>query len=141
MTQTAPPGTHRAEATPPPNVVGVLLVDDDADVRSLLEVMLDEDERFAVVGHASDGAEAVRLAARVRPDAVVLDLHMPCLDALTVLSRLRELLPAARIVVVSAVPDPYTLLDAVQRGADCYLDKSRAWRELMPMLTSLCAQV
>lgn len=121
--------------------LGVLLVDDDPDLRGLLEVMLDEDHRFAVVGHAGDGAEALRLAGSERPDIVVLDLHMPGMDGLTALPRLRECLPEARIVVVSAFPDPYTLVDAVQRGADGYLDKSRAWCELIPTLVGLCALV
>ena len=120
-------------------VVRVLLMDDDPDVRGLLQVMLDEDERFSVVGQAGDGAEGLRLAGLSRPDVVVLDLHMPGMDGLAALPRLRASLPEARIVVVSAFPDPYTLLDAVERGADSYIDKSRAWCELIPALSSLCA--
>lgn len=119
-------------------VIGVLLVDDDPDVRGLLEVMLGGDERFSVVGHARDVAEALRLADLARPAVVILDLHMPGMDGLTALPRLRASLPEARIVVVSAFPDPYTLLYTVQCGADGYIDKSRAWSELLPTLRSLC---
>lgn len=119
-------------------VVGVLLVDDDPDVRRLMEVMLGEEGRFCVVGRARDGAEALRLAALARPDVIVLDLHMPGMDGFTALPRLRACLPEARIVVVSAFPDPYTLVEAVQRGADGYIDKSRVWSELLPTLRGLC---
>jgi DNA-binding NarL/FixJ family response regulator len=123
------------------NQLRVLLVDDDPDMRALLEIMLAEDGRFAVVGHASDGAEAVRLAAAEQPDVVVLDLQMPGMDGLTALPLLRKRLPRARIVVVSAFPDPLTLADAMQRGVDGYIDKSRTWCELVPTLEGLCALV
>lgn len=119
----------------------VLLVDDDPDMRGLLELMLAEDGRFTVVGHASDGMEAVRRAERDRPDVVVLDLQMPGMDGLTALPLLRQRLPEARIVVVSAFPDPLTLMDAVERGVDGYIDKSRTWCELLPTLEGLCALV
>jgi len=130
-----------AQATETHGLLRVLLVDDDPDMRSLLEIMLSEDGRFAVVGHASDGAEAVRLGITRRPDVVVLDLQMPGMDGLTALPLLRERLPAARIVVVSAFPDPLTLADAMQRGVDGYIDKSRTWCELLPTLEGLCALV
>lgn len=123
------------------NLLRVLLVDDDPDMRGLLEIMLAEDGRFAVVGHASDGAEALRLASTERPDVVVLDLQMPGMDGLTALPILRDQLPDARIVVVSAFPDPLTLADAMRRGVDGYIDKSRTWCELVPTLEGLCALV
>ena len=119
----------------------VLLVDDDPDMRGLLEIMLHGDGRFAVVGSASDGAEALRLAESERPDVVVLDLQMPGMDGLTALPLLRARLPEARIVVVSAFPDPLTLADAITQGVDGYIDKSRTWCELLPTLVGLCALV
>ena len=138
MAHTAPNGANRMDATVEAPVVSVLLVDDDPDVRGLMDVMLGEEERFSVVGHARDGAEALRLADLARPDVIVLDLHMPGMDGFTALPRLRNCLPEARIVVVSAFPDPYTLVEAVQRGADGYIDKSRVWAELLPTLRGLC---
>lgn len=125
----------------PSQPLRVLLVDDDVEVRGLLEVVLEGDERFEVVGQAEDGAVGLALAVALRPDVVVLDLMMPGVDGFAALPRLRQALPAARIVVVSAFPDPYTLLDAVKLGADGYIDKSRVWCELVPTLTGLCALV
>lgn len=125
----------------PSEPLRVLLVDDDVEVRDLLEVVLEGDVRFAVVAQAADGAEALELAVRHRPDVVVLDLMMPGVDGFNALPRLRRTLPGARIVVVSAFPDPYTLLDAVKLGADGYIDKSRVWSELVPTLAGLCALV
>lgn len=119
----------------------VLLVDDDPVTRSLLELMLDKDGRFGVVAHASDGAEAVRLAKQERPDVVILDLQMPGMDGLTALPLLRRCLPEARIVVMSAFPDPLTLADAMGQGVDGYIDKGRSGCELLPTLVGLCTAV
>lgn len=117
----------------------VLLVDDDEEMRDLLEIMLEEDGRFCVVGHAADGRQALRLAERYLPDVVVLDLQMPGMDGLTALPGLRARLPGARIVVLSAFPDPITLADTVELGVDGYIDKGRSWCELIPTLAGLCA--
>lgn len=131
----------RPKGTASEGALRVLLVDDDPDMRGLVEIMLEEDGRFAVVAHASNGLEAVRLAEQEHPDVVVLDLQMPGMDGLTALPMLRERLPRARIVVVSAFPDPLTLADAIEQGVDGYIDKSRMWCELLTTLAGLCALV
>jgi DNA-binding NarL/FixJ family response regulator len=116
----------------------VVLIDDDEDVAALIEAMLDDDPRFRVVGVAGDGHEGVALANRLQPDAVVLDLELPGMDGLAALPRLRQCAPAAKIVVFSAFPDPYTLLDVLELGADAYVDKATAWAELVPALEQAC---
>lgn len=123
-----------------PRPARVVIIDDDEDFRAFLEVMLDEDDRFAVVGTAGDGAEGVSLAARLLPDVIVLDLQMPVLDGMAALPMLRRRVPEARIVVVSAFPDLVTLMDLLDRGADLYLDKSRAWEEFIPALLAARAE-
>ncbi len=128
-----------AVSQPRGTALKVVLADDDPDLRGLVELMLKADGRFRVVGQAGDGAAAVRLAESEHPDVVVLDLQMPLMDGLTALPLLRERLPDARIVVLSTFPDPFTLVDAVRQGADGYIDKDRAWSELIPTLAGLCA--
>ncbi len=130
---------HDPALEEPQRVLRVLLVDDDADVRALVELILNEDGRFHVVAQAGDGQDALDLAGVHRPDVVVLDLQMPGMDGLAALPELRRTLPGARIVVFSAFPDPFTLIDVVQRGADGYIDKSRAWCDLIPTLAGLCS--
>lgn len=123
-----------------PDPVGlfrVVIVDDDADVRSLLEVVFEVDGRFEVVGTAIDGAQGVALVERAQPDVVVLDLRLPVMDGLTAIPLLRRCAPHARIVVFSAFPDPFTLLDVLRRGADSYIDKAMAWSDLVPTITGL----
>lgn len=116
----------------------VVVVDDDEDVVSLIEAMLDDDPRFQLVGMARDGHEGVVLAARLQPDAVVVDLELQCAEGLDSIPEVRSCVPGAKIVVFSAFPDPYTLLDVVERGADAYVDKATTWSDLMPALEELC---
>src|SRR5438552_1811829 len=116
----------------------VVVVDDDPDVQDLLEFMFEVDERFVVVGFAPDANTAVSLVERERPDAVVLDLQLPGMDGLTALPLIRRRAPEARIVVFSAFPDPFTLVDVLQLGADGYLNKTATWLELIPTLATLC---
>ena len=89
--------------------IRVLLVDDVAEVRRLVRTSLRFRGGFEVVGEATDGAEAVALAGRLRPDVVVLDLGLPDLAGREVLTRIREEAPEAKVVVFSG-------LEAEDRG-------------------------
>ena len=118
----------------------VIVIDDDRDVRELLQVLLDLDERFDLVGIAQDGADGLRQVTDKDPDAVVVDLDLPELDGLRVIAEVRANDRNIPIVVFSAFPDPYTLLEVLRCGADAYLDKAVAWAELVPTLLSLCEE-
>ena len=80
----------------------VLIVDDEPDVRMLLRLQLDQ-AGFDVVGEATDGQEAVDLAVREHPDAVVLDLLMPRVSGFEAIPQLRRVVPGAGIVAYTAV--------------------------------------
>src|SRR5207253_7771224 len=97
--------------------VRVLLVDDLADIRLVMRLLLEADGRAEVVGEASDGDEAVRLAGELRPDAVVLDLRMPGMDGVRALALIRDASPGTVVVALSALPvSPMTDL-AISLGA------------------------
>lgn len=81
--------------------IGVLLVDDVVDVRRLVRTALRFRGGFEVVGEASEGAEAIELAAALQPDVVVLDLGLPDLAGREVLSRIRLKSPGSKVVVFS----------------------------------------
>lgn len=117
--------------------VRVVVVDDDEDLRTLIEVMIDQDARFRLVGAAQDGVEAVSLVARLQPDAVVLNVRLPGLDGIDALPLLRRRSPKSKIVAYSAFADPWTLAAVLQAGADSYLDVSATWSELLPTLEAL----
>src|SRR5437588_9900394 len=84
--------------------VRVLLVDDLSDIRLVMRLLLEADGRAEVVGEAADGAEAVRLAEELHPDAVILDLRMPGMDGVQALPLIRDASPSTVVVALSAMP-------------------------------------
>src|SRR5439155_11603183 len=116
----------------------VALVEDDVEVRDLIAILFQLDGRFEIVGEVGDGAGGVEAVRRYQPDAVVLDLHLPVMPGTAAIAAMRSASPQTRIVVFSAFPDPFTLLEVLHHGADSYLDKATAWEELVPIVAELC---
>lgn len=96
-----------------------LIVDDSAICREILRAILEEGGHFEVVGEAASGSEALELVARVRPHLVTLDVRMPGMDGLEVLSRLMAEHPCPVLVVTDLPtgPDGGVAFEAVRRGA------------------------
>jgi DNA-binding NarL/FixJ family response regulator len=101
----------------------ILIVDDHPLTREALSSLLGA-HGFDVCGSASDGAEAITEAARLRPDLVLLDLSRPGLDGLSALPRLREAAPDTEVVVLTASGTEENLLAAIRAGAAGYLLKT-----------------
>lgn len=115
----------------------VLLVDDVADLRFILRLVLETEGGFDVVGEAGDGEQAVELARRTRPDVVILDLSMPTMDGLEALPALRELVPDAVIVVLSGFEGSRLGASATNLGADVYLEKGTSPSTVVATLRDL----
>lgn len=109
----------------------VMLVDDTADVRLLVRMLLAERGGVEVVAEATNGLEAIDLAAALQPDLIVLDIAMPELDGLSALPRLREASPESRIVMLSAFPRASQEAKALAAGAVAYVEKTVATEELV----------
>jgi DNA-binding NarL/FixJ family response regulator len=101
----------------------ILLVDDHPITRAALCSLL-EGHGFSVAGEAADGAEAIEVARRLRPNLVLLDLSMPGMDGLQALPRIREAAPETEVVVLTASGTEENLLAAIRAGAAGYLLKS-----------------
>lgn len=112
-------------------VVRVVVVDDHPVVRDGIKGMLSQDDRLAVVGEAADGAEAQAVAAKVRPDVVVMDLRMPGTDGVTAIRALRAAGNPARILVLTTYDTDRDIRTAVDAGADGYLLKATPRGELV----------
>lgn len=100
-------------------------------------LLLEEDERFAVAGRARDGRAAVELAARVHPDAVVMDVEMPVLDGVDATRLLRQTAPQLPIVAISGHDYEERVLEIREAGADDYVRKARIDDELRRALAAL----
>src|SRR3982751_2995285 len=101
----------------------VLIADDHQLFAETLGLTLEFDERVQVAGSARHGEEAVRLALDLEPDAVLMDLEMPVLDGFEATRLLRRLLPACRVVVLTASLSPEDARRARTAGAAGYLTK------------------
>lgn len=104
-------------------VITVVLCDDVPQLRTLLRYSLEEHPDLRVVGEAGDGKAGIEVIEEQQPDAVVLDLSMPGMDGLQVIPRIRELSPATQIVVFSGFTADRMAAEALQLGAQRYLEK------------------
>jgi DNA-binding NarL/FixJ family response regulator len=103
--------------------VRVLLVDDQALFREALGVLLSVREDIEVVGEAADGDQALRQAAVLRPDVVLMDLRMPVLDGIAATRRLRAEQPDVRVLALTTFDDDEDVFAALRAGAVGYLLK------------------
>lgn len=103
--------------------VRIVIADDHPVVRAGLEGMLSAQPEFEVVGQAADGAEASRLADRLKPDVVLMDLRMPEVDGVAAIKEIKEQRPEVHILVLTTYDSDADILRAVEAGATGYMLK------------------
>ena len=111
--------------------VKVLVVDDHPVVRDSLCRVLENSGEFEVVGQASSGEEAVPLAERLSPDAVIMDLFMPGMDGVAACREIVEMLPDTRVLMLTASTNDEAVIAAVAAGATGFVIKDASLPELM----------
>ena len=117
-------------------MITVLVVDDHAMVRAGLVTLLESGGEVRVVGQAADGAEAVRLARRTRPDVVLMDLSMPGVDGVEATAAVVEEVPDTRAVVLTSFSDQRRVAAALDAGAVGYQLKDAEPEELLAAVRS-----
>lgn len=118
-------------AEPTDQLVRVLIVDDADPIRLLLRGLLSTAAGVEVVGEAGDGAEAVELARRLRPDVVLMDVTMPVMDGIEATAAIVDELPDVRVLGLSISADNETAEAMVAAGAADYLTKGGAAQDLI----------
>ena len=104
-------------------VIRVLLADDDAPFLEALSPLIERQPELAVVATAGDGLAAIELAESLAPDAVVIDLHMPRLDGVTAVARLRRDHPSMCVIALTGDEHPALHQAVTEAGADAVLVK------------------
>ena len=111
--------------------IRLMLVDDHPVMRSGLRDVLEASGRFEVVGEAGDGEEAVRTAPELDPQVIVMDVIMPNKDGIDACREIMELLPDARVMMLTASTEEDAVIEAIAAGATGYLQKYSRPEELV----------
>jgi two-component system chemotaxis response regulator CheY len=114
----------------------LLIVDDSNIIRRRIE-RSQQFEELEVVGTAGNGIEALEMFSKTDPDMVTMDLTMPQMDGIECISKLVKLKPAIRILVISALADKATAVEAMERGANGFLNKPFTDRQLNEAIAEL----
>jgi len=117
--------------------VRVLLVDDDADFLDSLRPLIEHQPLLTVAGTADNGLDAIELADELDPDAVVIDLHMPIVDGVTAVARLRKDHPSLCLIALTGDPAPELHTAVSEAGADAVLMKGDLVDSLVQRLRAI----
>lgn len=111
-------------------MIRVLLADDHGMVREGLKIYLETEDDIAVVGEAAEGAAAAELAAKLKPDVILMDLVMPGIDGVEGTKQCLAASPGSKVIVLTSKPDDGLVLPAIRAGALSYLLKDISAAEL-----------
>jgi two-component system, chemotaxis family, chemotaxis protein CheY len=114
----------------------LMIVDDSNIMRRRIE-RSQRFEELELVGTAGNGVEALELFKRTDPDVVTMDLTMPRMDGIECIGKLVALKPAVRILVISALADKATAVEAMEKGANGFLNKPFTDRQLNEAIAEL----
>lgn len=112
----------------------VLIADDSDDIRLLIRLALHLEPDLEIVGEATNGADAVAMADHLQPHLLLLDLSMPVMDGLEAIPLIREVAPAARVIVVSGFLNGEIKQRVLDAGARGFVEKGNDLGELVRLV-------
>jgi DNA-binding NarL/FixJ family response regulator len=118
-------------------MVKVLIADDSTPIRERIIKLLSDLSNVEIAGEAIDGIETAVLAHKTRPDVIILDLHMPKLSGLEILSRLKELSPSPTVVVLTNYSAGPMKAMCTRKGADYFFDKSTEFEKALTVIEGM----
>jgi DNA-binding NarL/FixJ family response regulator len=118
----------------PKKRVKVLIADDQTLFREGIKDLLENEKSVEVIGEAADGNEVVRLAKKLRPDVILMDIKLPHLDGVSATRQIRKELPATNVLILSSYEDEAHVMESIQAGANGYLSKMLPAAELVNAL-------
>jgi two-component system, NarL family, response regulator LiaR len=119
--------------------IRILIVDDHAMFRDGLRAVLEPQEDMVLAGEASDAAGAIRLAAELRPDVILMDLHLPGRSGIEATREIRTSQPSAKVIALTMYRDDSMMEAAIQAGAQGYVLKEARAAELLQAIRTVAA--
>ena len=120
----------------------IVVADDAPDYRLIVRTILASvSDMMTIVGEAEDGAEALAVVLRERPDIVITDLMMPLLNGIELTKRIREELPQTKIILMSSYTEDAYRLMASDSGADAFVNKRVINDALLPAIRDLIRRI
>ena len=118
----------------PKRKLTILIADDQTLFREGIKDLLENEKSVTVVGEAADGQEAVRLAKKLKPNVVLMDIKLPQLDGISATRQVRKECPDTNVLILSSFEDEAHVMEAIQAGANGYLSKMLPAAELVNAL-------
>jgi len=125
------------EQSSSPDVISLLIADDQALIRRGLALMLGAEPDIEVIGQAADGVEAVRLAAEHRPDVVLMDLQMPRMGGVAATRAITAAHRGTQVVVLTTFDTDDLVFEAIRAGAQAYLLKDASEAEVLETIRNV----
>ena len=114
--------------------LSVLIADDQTLFREGIKDLLENEKSIQIVGEAADGPEAIRLAKKLRPDVILMDIKLPQMDGVSATRIIRKEVPQTNVLILSSFEDEAHVMEAIQAGANGYLSKMLPASELVNAL-------
>jgi two-component system, NarL family, response regulator DesR len=118
----------------------VVICDDHQSYRELVSLVLGLEPDLEVVGEAADGRQAIEVARRLEPDAVLLDVSMPEMDGIEALPHIRAAAPGARVIMVTAFGAESVRRRATEAGAHAFVEKGGDIEDLVAEVRIACGE-
>ena len=112
----------------------VLIADDQTLFREGIKDLLENEKSIEVVGEAADGQEAIRLAKKLKPNVILMDIKLPHLDGVSATRQIRKECPDTNVLILSSFEDEAHVMESIQAGANGYLSKMLPASELVNAL-------
>jgi len=114
--------------------VSVLIADDQTLFREGIKDLLEGERSIEVIGEAADGSEVVKMAKKLKPNVILMDIKLPHLDGVSATRQIRKECPDTNVLILSSFEDEAHVMEAIQAGANGYLSKMLPASELVNAL-------